>query len=210
MLQVIRPDMGEENGKEDDDQNSERYINEKYPVPPERIGNIPAQRRADDRRKSENRAHESLVFASFRRWENIPDDGKSVSHHYTGADALDAAENNDLVHGVTEPASDRSEDEYGNAAHIKIFPAVEVGYLASDGDGDSGKNDIGGGHPGVFAKAAQIADDTGQGGTYNSLIERAKKHGQHDAGKRNDDLFAGQRAKSERLNMIIVCHWDSL
>src|SRR6185312_15867850 len=70
--------------------------------------------------------------------------------------------------------------------------AVEVGDLAPERrDGGRGQ-EIGGNDPREVVEAAEVADDAGQGGADDALVERGEEHAGHDADQHDHDLAVGQ------------------
>ena len=67
-------------------------------------------------------------------------------------------------------------------ASWKIRPAtVEVGDLAPErGAGGRGQQ-VGGDDPGEVLETAEVADDAGQGGADDALVERGQEHAGHHA-----------------------------
>ncbi len=69
--------------------------------------------------------------------------------------------------------------------------AVEVGDLAPQRrDGGRGQQ-VGGDDPGQVVEAAEVADDAGQRGADDALVERGEEHAGHEADQHDHDLAVG-------------------
>ena len=78
----------------DDDERDDpdRDVDVEDPVPADLLGQEAADERADDERDAEDGTEQALVLAALLRGEQVADDRQRDREQRTGADALDAAE----------------------------------------------------------------------------------------------------------------------
>ena len=87
--------------------------------------------RADEERDAEDGAEEALVLAALGRREQVADDRERDREERAGAEALDAAEQDQLPHVLADrPGQGRADQEERDADHEHRLAAVEVGQLA--------------------------------------------------------------------------------
>ncbi len=98
LLAVLR--LGHRNHQHGQREHADRQVDVEDPAPAGGIGQPPSQRRAENRRQAEHRAHESLVASTLARLEQVADDRHAVRHHHAATDALDASEDDELQHRV--------------------------------------------------------------------------------------------------------------
>ena len=93
----------------------------------------PPEGRPDDRRQPEHAAEEPLVLAALGGREQVADDGQRDREYGTGAEALEAAEEDELEHVGRQPGQERAEQEEPDADEQQVAPPELVGQLAVDG-----------------------------------------------------------------------------
>ena len=88
----------------------DRHVDEEDPVPAERVGDEPAERRPDERREPEHGAEQAEVLAALGRRVEVGDDGQRDREDRAAAEALQAAEQDELLHRLAQPgtATERS------------------------------------------------------------------------------------------------------
>jgi hypothetical protein len=84
---------------------ADRQVDPEDPVPADVVRQPAAEQRAHDRRDPEHRPEEALVLAAFGRREHVADDRERDREQRTGAEALDAAEQDQLLHRTDSPES---------------------------------------------------------------------------------------------------------
>ena len=90
---------------------ADRDVDEEDPVPAERVGDEPAQARTDERRQAEDRPEEAEVLAALGGRVEVRDDRERDREDGAAAEALEAAEQDELPHLLAEPAQRRADEE---------------------------------------------------------------------------------------------------
>ena len=96
------------------------------PVPADVLGQEAADERADDEGDAEDGAEQALVLAALGRREQVADDGERDREERTGADALDAAEQDELRHVLAQAGQRGADQEDADADHEDRLAPVEV------------------------------------------------------------------------------------
>ena len=191
----VRPANGgqqpPDDGQADD---ADRDVDEEDPVPAGVIGEQAADGRAEDERQPEHGAEQALVAAPLGRAEQVTDDGQRDREQRAGTEALQAAEDDQLLHRLAQAGQGGADQEDGDPEHQERLAAEQVGQLAVERDGDRGREQVDRDDPRVQLVAVQIGDDLGQGGADDGLVERAEEQReQHGA----EDLELLPMAQSE-------------
>ena len=171
--------------QDDEGNDPERQVDEEDPVPADRVGQEAAQRRTDDRREREDPTEQPLVLAPLARAEEVADDGERDREDRAGAEALDAAEQDELPHLLAQAAQQRAGEEEADADHHHRPPPEQVGELAVDRPGHRGGQQVDGDHPHVELVALEVGHDARQGRADDRLVERGQEHREED---RAEDL----------------------
>lgn len=104
MFEIIGAEVREEKDKQHNNYETQREIDEKYPMPGKAISDITSQRWPDYRGNTEDGAHEALVFPPHSGGKKVADNGEGISHDNARADSLEAAEDDNLAHGLADAA----------------------------------------------------------------------------------------------------------
>ena len=95
-------DRRQEPPDHDQADDADRQVDEEDPVPADAVGQEAAEARPDEERDPEDRSEEALVLAAFGRREEVADDREGDREEGAGAEALDAAEQDQLPHFLAE------------------------------------------------------------------------------------------------------------
>ena len=172
----VRPANGGQQPPDDDQaDDADRDVDEEDPVPAGVVGEQAADGRAEDERQPEDGAEQALVTAALGRAEQVADDGQRDREQRAGADALQATEDDQLLHGLAQARQGGADQEHGDPEHQQRLAAEQVGQLAVEGDGDRGREQVDRDDPRVQLVAVQIGDDLRQGGADDGLVERAEE-----------------------------------
>ena len=171
----------------DDDQRDDpdRDVDVEDPVPAQVLGQPAADERAGDERDAEHGPEEALVLAALLRGEQVADDRERDREQRACADALDASEQDQHAHVLTEAGQRGADQEDDDADHVDRLAAVEVGQLAPERDADRAGEQVDGDRPDVVVVATQLGHDGRQGRADDGLVERAQEQPEHD---REEDL----------------------
>ena len=169
----------------DEDDRAERQVDEEDPVPADRVGDDPADRRPDDGAEAEHRSEEALVLAPLGRREDVADDRERHGEQRARAEALDAAEQDELPHLLRQPAQQRADEEDRHADEEDGPPPVEVGQLAVDRAADRRRQQVRGERPDVDVVAVEIGHDHRQGRPDDRLVQGGEEDAEED---REQDL----------------------
>ena len=154
-------------------------------MPAQVLGQPAADERAGDERDAEHGPEEALVLAALLRAEQVADDRERDREQRACADALDAAEQDQHAHVLTEAGQRGADQEDDDADHVDRLAAVEVGQLAPERDADRAGEQVDGDRPDVVVVATQLGHDGRQGRADDGLVERAQEQPEHD---REEDL----------------------
>ena len=141
------------------------------------------------------RAEQALVLAAFGRREQVADDGERDREERAGAEALDAAEQDQLPHGLAQAGQRRADEEQGDADHQHRPAAEDVGQLAVERHGDRAGQQVDRDDPRVQLVAAEVGDDLGQCRSDDRLVEGAEEQPEQD---RAEDLDLRAPVQPER------------
>ena len=114
-----------------------------------------------------------------------PMTASAIGNSGAGADALDAAEEDELRHVLGQAGQGRADQEDDDADHEHRLAAVEVGQLAVERDADRAGQQVDRDDPDVEVVAAQLGDDRRQRRADDRLVEGAQEQPEHD---REEDL----------------------
>ena len=171
---------------------ADRDVDQEDPVPAEVIRDQPAERRPDQGRHAEHGPEEALVPAALRRREDVTDHRQRHREEGAGTQSLDAAEHDELPHLLRQAAQHRTDQEDADPDGEDDPPPEDVGQLSVDRTADRGRQQVSGERPHVDVVALQLADDHGQGGAHDRLVERRQEDSQQDGDQDLDALPVGQ------------------
>ena len=117
--------------------------------------------------------------------EQVADDRERDREQRAGADALDAPEQDQLLHVLRQAGQGRADQEDDDADDEHRLAAVEVGQLAPERDADRAGQQVDRDDPDVEVVAVELGDDRGQRRTDDRLVEGAQEQPEHD---REEDL----------------------
>ena len=161
---------------------AQRDVDVEDPVPADVVGDQAADGRTDEEREAEHGAEEALVLAALGGREDVADDGERDREQRAGAEALDAAEQDELPHLLGQAAQQPSRSRKMPTPMQEDRPAAEeVGQLAVDRPADRRGQQVRGERPDVDVVALQIGDDHRQGGAHDGLVEGGQEDAQQDA-----------------------------
>ena len=134
----------------------------------------------DDERDPEHGPEQALVLAALLRGEHVADDRERHGEQRTGADALDASEQDQHAHVLAEAGQRRADQEDGDAEHVDRLATEEVRALAPERDGDRAGEQVDRDRPDVVVVARQLGHDGWQRRTDDRLVEGAEEQAEHD------------------------------
>ncbi len=138
--------------------------------------------------------------------ERVQVGGQGLHGALEGAAAqpLDDAEGDEGGHVPGEGAQQRADDEQGYAEEQDRLAAEGVGELPVDGEGDGDREQVAGEEPGEDGEPAEVADDLGDGGGDDGVVEGYEAHAQHEGG---DERGAGRPAAApgSRPRLLAGC-----
>ena len=164
------------------------------PAPAGPVGQPAAQQRAGHAGDAEHGPEVALVAAALAGRDDVADDAEGDREQAAAADALEGAEGDQLAHVLAEPGQGRAEQE-DDDRDLEDQPApVEVGDLAPQRRGRGRGEQVGGDDPRQLVQPAELADDAGQGGADDALVEGEQQHAGHHPGQDDQDLAVGEVA----------------
>ena len=102
----------EHDARDDQRHGADGEVHVEHPAPRQLVDEEAAQERADHARQREHGAHVALVAAALAGRDDVADDRHRERHQAAGADALQAAERDQLDHALREAGQRRSEQEH--------------------------------------------------------------------------------------------------
>ena len=96
-------DRGQQPGDDGEADDADRDVDVEDPVPAERVGQEATERRAEQGGDAEHGAEQALVLAALLGGEQVADDRQRDREQRAGAEALDAPEQDQLLHGLRQP-----------------------------------------------------------------------------------------------------------
>jgi hypothetical protein len=105
---------------------------------------------------------------------------------------LEGPEGDQLAHVLGQAAQGRAGQKDHDRGQEDRLAAIEVADLAPERRGGGGGEQVGGDHPGQVVEAAQVADDRGQGGGDDRLIEGAQQHREQEPAKGEQNLASAE------------------
>ena len=183
MLAALRPGM--EHGADDDEgEDADRQVDVEDPAPAEVVDEKAAEQRADDRRNAEHGAEETLVLAAFAWRDDVADDRQRRHDQAAAPEALQGPERDQFGHVLADPAERGADQEDGDRRLQDDLPTIEISELSVERAGDRRGQQVGGDDPGEVLDPAEVADDRGQRGRDDRLVERGQ---QQDEQQRAED-----------------------
>ncbi len=104
----------------------DRDVDEEDPVPADRVGDEPAETRADERRQAEDSAERAEVLAALGRCVEVRHNGECDREDGPATQTLQSAEQDELLHRPAEPGKGRAEEEQAHREDDDRAAAVEV------------------------------------------------------------------------------------
>jgi hypothetical protein len=176
----------------EDRKRAERNVDEKYPAPVVKLGQVRTEARTQNR--PEHHAH-----AEHRHRRTLAMDGVGIEHrrlcdrHERSAEAaLQEAEQHHLFDRRRKAAHHRCDDESGDGDQIKIFTAPSVGEESRRRGHDGRRHDIRRQHPrSLILRRRKRTLHIRQCDGGNCRVERLQDCRQHD-GRRDDGAHPGR------------------
>jgi hypothetical protein len=187
-------DVGQQPADDGQGDKPDRQVDEEDPVPAEVVCEEPTEARADQEGDPEDRPEQALVLAPLGGREQVADDRQGDREERARAEALQAAEEDELPHRLAQARQHRADQEQDDPDQEQWPAAVQVRELAVDRHGDRARQQEDRYDPGVVIGALELGDDAGQDGTDDRLIEGGQEHAQQD---RAEDLELGPSVKPE-------------
>ena len=188
---------------DDDREDPDGHVDEEDPAPardPEdglRPREEPADHGTEHRRGAEHREEVALVAGALPGGDEVTEDRDRERHEATGAEALDAAVDRQLVHRVGGAGQQRAHHEDRDRDQVQRLAAVDVGELAVQRRRDRRGQQVRGGHPRLQGQTVQVVADGPDGRRDDRLVERGEEHAEHQAAEDREDLTV--RRGHERL-----------
>ena len=190
VLDAVRMRV-EDGGDHEQRERADRQVDVEDPAPGEVVDEEAADQRPDHRGDAEHRAEHALVLAAVARRDDVADDGDRRHQQAARAEALEAAERDQLGH-VLRDAAERGADEEGHDRDLEHdLASVEVAELPVQRAGHRRREQVGGHDPGQVLEAAEVADDRRQRRRHDRLVERREQDDEHQ--RAEDDPNPGRR-----------------
>ncbi len=171
----------------------DRHVHVEDPAPGERVDEEAAEKRPGDRRDAEDGADQPHVAAALARRDDVADDRLRADHQAAGADSLERAERDQLIHRLAEPRQHRPGEEDQDRDEEHGLAPVHVAELAVERRRDGRREQIRGDDPREVVEAAEVADDRRQRGRDDRLVERGQEHAEHERREDGAERPPGER-----------------
>ncbi len=167
--------------KQDD---ADRDVDQKDPVPGEVVGDPAAQGRADRRSEDDGDAVEGEGHAAVTRRESVGENGLRHRLQPAAGQALQGAKGDEQPEARRQPAEQRGHTEAGDAGHVEPLAAEDAGQPAADRQDDRVGNQVRGQDPGrLFLARRQAAGDVLQRDVGDGDVEHLHERGHGDDGR---------------------------
>ncbi|GDY61660.1 hypothetical protein SAV14893_010530 [Streptomyces avermitilis] len=159
---------------------AEGRVDVEAPPPGEVVREIAAEKGPGDGGETEGGADQAHEAAAFAWRDDVRDDRLDADHESAGAEALDRAEGDQLIHGPRPAGEHGADDEDDDRELEDALAAEEIAALSVDGQCDGGGEQIRGDRPGHPVQTVQLADDLRERGGHDHLLEGGEQHGEHE------------------------------
>ena len=176
---------GGDDGERDD---TDGKVDVEHPAPAQMLGEQAAQQRPEHAGRAEDRAEQPLVAAAFPGRYDVADDRHRQHHQPAAAEPLERAEADELGHVLGGAAQRGTGEEDDDRGLEQLLAAVLVAQFAPQGCGGGRGQQIGGDHPGQVLQAAEVADDGGQRGRHDGLVQRRQQQPEQQGADRDEDV----------------------
>ena len=169
-----------------DGDGADREIHPEARAPRPLIGEPSPERRSEDRRHAPHGGEQADVPPALGRREDVADDREEQSHHHAGADTLQAAEQNQLIHPVDrnerevagKAAQRRRHDEQDRAEEEERLAAVDIREAREDRNRQRRRQQVRRGDPRVAIEARERGDDARLRRADDRLVDRGEQGGE--------------------------------
>jgi len=148
------------------------------------VGDEAAGGGADDRGQSKHATEESGGAAPLVGREKVPNDGEHSREQHTAEQALDAPEDDQLVHVLGQATKRGGDDEADHPREQEGLAPEQVAELAGDRGHRRRRHEVGRRHPGQAVEAVEVSHYARDRGTDDRLVERRQQQGEHGACRR--------------------------
>lgn len=184
---------GRDHGERDD---ADGQIDVEHPTPAQMLREQPAEQRPEHTGRAEHGPEQPLVPTAFARRHEIPDDRHRQHQQPAPAESLQGPEGDELGH-VLRRAAQRGADEEDHDRRLEQpLAAVLVAELAPQGGRGGRGQQVGGDDPGQVIHATEVADDGGQRGRHDGLVQRGEQHAE-EQGTDGDQYVPGYLLRGE-------------
>jgi hypothetical protein len=193
----VAPRLLQEQPQSGDRHDAERQIDEEHPAPIVDVGQIAAERRAQDR--PDHHAHPPDRHGRAALLDRIEvEHGRLRQRHQRRPErALQESEHHHLGERFGEPAQHRSDGEAGETGEEQVLAAEARREPADRRGEDRGRNDIRSEHPGdLVERRRKRALHVGQRDVGDGVVERL--HQGRDHGADRDDAAVGNGGSLRR------------
>ena len=171
---------------------ADRQVDVEDPAPRQVVGEDAAEQRSRDAGHDEDHLDVALVAAALARRDDIADDRHGQGHEASGARALQRAEGDELAEAAGRAAQRRAGEEDEDRRDEQRLAAEEVAGSTPQRHRDRRAEQVGGDDPRQLVDAAEVADDRGQRGGDDGLVEGGEEHREQQAREGHDELAAAQ------------------
>src|SRR5690606_23648816 len=165
----------------------DRHVDVEHPAPAQVFGEQSAEQRAEHAGGAEDRAEQALVAPAFAGRDEVADDRHGQHDQPAAAQPLQGAVADQLRHVLGRAAQHGAHQEDHDGDLEQLLAPVLVAQLAPQGGRGGRGQQIGGDHPGQVLQAAEVADDGGQRGGDDGLIECGEQQTEEQGTDRQDD-----------------------
>ena len=174
-------DAGKRGREHEEGENPERQIDVEDPAPAEVAGQKATEQRPGDAGQTEHGTEQARVAASLARRHDIADRGLRADHQPAATQPLQRAKGDQLIEALALTAERRADQEHDQAGLQHDLAPVHVAELPVQRRDGGLREQVGGDDPGDVVQAAEVADDRGQRGRDDRLIECRQQHHEQQA-----------------------------
>jgi hypothetical protein len=147
------------------------------------VGEDAAEQRAGDAREHERHLDVALVAPALAWGDDVGDDRHRQRHQAAGAEALEAAEPDQLAEALRHAAQRGAGQEHGDRGLEEPLAPVQVADAPPQRRRDGRREQVGGHDPRQVVDPAEVADDRRERRRDDRLVQRRQQHRQQQAGE---------------------------
>ena len=184
VSRLLRPRLSDRSQADDETEDPDRDVDEEHRRPADVLDQIAAERWTERERKAGNAGPDPDRLRALVRGEGDREDGERPGHEERSADALEAAERDEVARRTRQAAHQREEGEHSEAGQEGAFATVAVSE-----DPARQHQSHGGAADPVDDPGVEVMREPGERDVHDRVVEHG--HEQREAARQeNQDLLS--------------------